>query len=195
VTMFNTRWSISCVRPLQRPSARWRETSGRQERGERHKGCGTVNVWSTVKQRDGKNIPHQCFESGRCKGLRSGCRVKWRRRRGAGCCYRSRRGGGVGGGLGGRGRLLFAGGAAACAEELVERAPMCRGARRRRSLGVHGSLSWARCEGATGPASSSTSASHGGSGPGATGSRSGVKAGFSMPAGRKGGNGVGDERV
>lgn len=74
-------------------------------------------------------------------------------------------------------------GASACTKESVERVLMRRGARRRRLLGVHGSLTCARSEGTTMPLSSSASASHGGICIWSLGSRSGMKAGFSIPPG------------
>lgn len=95
--------------------------------------------------------------------------------------------GGGGGGDGGGGRSCSlahrcALGASAMAKESVERVLRRRGARRRRLLGVHGRLSWARSEGATVLLSSSASASQGGICSWSMGSRSGMKAGFSMPA-------------
>lgn len=96
------------------------------------------------------------------------------------------RGGGGGGGGGScSSSLCCVAGASASMKESVERVLMRRGARRRRLLGVHGSLSWARSEGATMLLSSSASASHGGICTCAMGSRSGMKAGFSIPAGWK----------
>lgn len=112
----------------------------------------------------------------------------------AGWCYRwlSSLWGGGGGGDGGGGSccssLHCALGASAMAKESVERVLRRRGARRRRLLGVHGRLSWARSEGATVLLSSSASASHGGICSWAMGSWSCMKAGFSMPAGWKRGS-------
>lgn len=110
----------------------------------------------------------------------------------AGWCYRwlSSVWGGGGGGDGGGGSccsspLRCTLGASAMAKESVERMLRRRGARRRRLLGVHGRLSWARSEGATVLLSSSASANHGGICSWAMESWSGMKAGFSMPSGWK----------
>lgn len=90
----------------------------------------------------------------------------------------------LGGGGGGCSlSLCCMAGASACTKESVERVLMRRGARRRRLLGVHGSLTCARSEGATMPLSCSASASHGGICIWSLGSRSGMKAGFSIPPG------------
>lgn len=88
---------------------------------------------------------------------------------------------GGGGGVGRSPSLHGAAWASASMKESVERVLMRRGARRRRLLGVHGSLTWARSEGDTILLSSSASANHGGTCRGAMGSRSGMKAGFSIP--------------
>lgn len=91
-------------------------------------------------------------------------------------------GGGGGGGSCSSSSLCCVAGVSASMKESVEWVLMRSGARRRRLLGVHGSLTWALCEGATMLLSSSASASHGGICIGAMGSRSGMKAGFSIPA-------------
>ena len=77
-------------------------------------------------------------------------------------------------------------GTSACRKESSERVLMRGGARRRRSLGPRGSRTWARCEGATLLLSSSDSDSQGWVCTGARGSRSGMKAGFSIPAAPEG---------
>lgn len=110
---------------------------------------------------------------------------------GVACCYRRPLcGGGGGGDWGGDGgggssssSLCWAAGASASMKESVEWVLLRSGARRRRLLGVQGSLTWARCDGATMPLSSSASASHGGIWTWDMGSRSGMKAGFSIPSG------------
>lgn len=66
-------------------------------------------------------------------------------------------------------------------KESVERVLMRRGVRRLRWLGIQGMLTWARSEGDTILLLSSASANHGGICSWATGSRSGMKAGFSTP--------------
>lgn len=106
---------------------------------------------------------------------------------GVACCYMRSPSGGGGGGCGGGGSwsssLGWAAGASASMKESVEWVLLRRGARRRRLLGVHGSLTWARCDGATMPLSSSASASQGGIWTWDMGSMSGMKAGFSIPSG------------
>ena len=87
-------------------------------------------------------------------------------------------------GGGGSSVLSCVAGLSASTKESVERVLIRRGARRRRLLGVQGSLTWALWEGATLLAllSNSASASHGGICMGSMGSISGMKAGFSIPA-------------
>lgn len=86
-----------------------------------------------------------------------------------------------GGGSGGSPSPCGVAGPSASVKELVERVLMRRGARRRWLLGVHGSVTWARWEGATVALSSSASANHGGICTWARASRSGMKAGFTIP--------------
>lgn len=69
-------------------------------------------------------------------------------------------------------------GTSASIKESVDLVLMRRGARRRRLLGVQGSPAWALCDGET----VAPSANQGGICTGAMGSRSGMKAGFSIPA-------------
>lgn len=72
-------------------------------------------------------------------------------------------------------------GPSASASESLERVLMRGGARRRRLLGVHGRLTWARREGATTAPPSWGSANHGGICAWDVGSRSGMKAGLTIP--------------
>lgn len=68
-------------------------------------------------------------------------------------------------------------------KESVDRVLIRSGARRRRLLGVQGKPVWALCDGATPVAlSGSPSANQGGICTGDMESRSGMKAGFSIPA-------------
>lgn len=77
-------------------------------------------------------------------------------------CSLSLGGGGGGGGGGCWPSLCGAAWPSASVKESVERVLMRRGARRRRLPGVHGSVTWARVDGATVALSSSASANQGG---------------------------------
>lgn len=92
---------------------------------------------------------------------------------------------GVPSGWVGGGKRSSVEGTSASRKESVERVLMRRGARRWRSLGDHGSRSWALWEGAT-TFSTCTAATHGGVLIGPMYSSSGMKAGFSIPAMKEG---------